>query len=49
LAPSVSNFEIHSEGYQPLENRELVALDGIKHWSLLEIINMVMKRTITLK
>jgi len=47
LTSSVSNFQIHSKSDQPLENRELVAFDGIEHRSLLEIIDMVVFRPIT--
>ena len=47
LTSSVSNFQIHSKSDQPLKNRELVAFDGIKHRSLLEIVDMVVFRPIT--
>lgn len=46
LTSSVCNFEVYSKSNQPLKNGEPVAFDGIKHWSLLEIIHMVMLRSI---
>lgn len=49
LASSISKFQVYSESDQPLENVEPVALYRIKHWGLLEIVDMIMLRPITLE
>ena len=49
LTSSVSNFQVDSQSDQPLKYCKPVAFDRIKHWSLLEIINMVVFRPIAFK
>ena len=49
LTSSVSNFQVHSQSDHPLKYCKPVAFDRIKHWSLLEIIDMVVFRPIAFK